>query len=389
MKVSSINNQPVYSLMLNIPMRAQASVAAPMQSGRRGAWRKFVSESARMPNSHYDELLKTLQERVRVEEVKRKLEALNREIDSFDRDLFDPGLGLLERELKKIMKPFLYQKRSVYHFLLGNLDAAIADERTFHSMEIEFFDQYAGPAYLDYAYSKYSNYYGDVLNDQRMHLIVDGVGKLLAGEEKGIESLNRAASSGNTHALMLLLALGKTAPAPMVPYSIPPKPMIDLEKMAANYGMEWSRYLPIYEGQNRDIEIENVFARLLELFQSQNYEEAIAESTRFLEGTQLRQGEREFFFHLRGAAHAALNQLDEALKDYELAGSKIEWTIEKALVKIRAGDRAGAKTDLQSIEATRYYLPYVPVPESPHAFANYTFQPWKLRAMMIEKLFAL
>ena len=159
--------------------------------------------------------------------------------------------------------------------------------------------------------------------------------------------------------------------------------------MAANYGEEWSRYLPIYEAHNRDIENENVFAHLLELFQSQNYEEAIAETTQFLAASNLQEWERGFFYHLRGASLAALNQLEEALKDYELAGSKIEWTIEKALVKIRAGDRAGAKADLQSIEATRYNPPYVPVPESPHAFANYTFEPWKLRAMMIEKLFAL
>lgn len=389
MKVSAINNKPAYSLMLNFPVREQPAVAALPKAGSRAAWRKFASETVRMPNSHYEELVKELQERVRVDEVKRELKKLNREIEHFDQDLLDPRLTPLERELKRIMKPFLYQTRSVYHFLLGNLEAAIADEQTFHSMEIAFFDEYAGRAYLDYAYSKYSNYFGDVLNDQRMPLIVDGVGKLLAGEDEGIESLNRAASSGNTHALMLLLALGKTLPAPMVPYSIPPKPMIDLEKMAANYGVDWSRYLPIYEGQNRDIEIENVFAHHLELFQSQKYEAAIAEATQFLAAANLQEWERGFFYHLRGASYAAVNQLDKALQDYELAGSKTEWTIEKALLKIRAGDRAGAKADLQSIQATRYNPPYVAVPESPHAFALYTFEPWKLRAMMIEKLFSL
>lgn len=69
------------------------------------------------------------------------------------------------------------------------------------------------------------------------------------------------------------------------------------------------------------------------------------------------------------------------------AGNHHEWVIERALVKILNGDRAGAKADLQEMPATRGYTREKPV--NADVFATYDFDPWKTRAMMIEALFEL
>jgi len=365
MEISALHAQPTSSPTLNIPSLAQPQpVDLPKtKANLRANMRKFMSESAASTSkirknleiqtrtdSHYDDLVKELQTLVNLEEVKRKLKDLDKEIENFERG-----------GVKKIYTSFLYQTRSAIHFLSGNLKEAFADEWAFHSLQVESANR------LDFPFLRYSSYYADALNDDRISLIINGVGAILFNQEKqGIENLNRAASSGSSHALLLLLALGETPPTPM---DCDPIPL----KGRAN---------------------EDFFAHLTELFQRQKYKEVVEEANHFLVSAELEDWERGFFLHLRGGSKSALNNLSGAIEDYDQSISsysktRMEWVIERALVKIRAGDREGAKTDLQGIRATRYEPSTMDIPESAYLFATYTFDPWKTRALMIEKLFDL
>ncbi len=359
MKISAINSKASNFSAFSISSLHQAQPTG-LSVHPKASMRKFLSESVShmkpQIDSHYDTVVKDLQKLVNIEECKRALKDLNKQLANFDQDLADPKLSRLEREIKIFQKPFRYQTRSAINFLLGNLEEAFADEWAHQSLDFDFYKQ------IDFPFLKHPNYsYQNALNDTHKYtMVVAGIGSLLFNqEEAGIDQLNLAASAGSSQALLLLQALGKTPPAPM-------------------------NCAPV---QPQSKENEDIFAHLNELFQQQKYSQVIEETDQFLTDAKLESWEGRFFFHIRGASKAALKDYTGAIADYDQAGYHHEWLIEKALVKILAGDREGAKADLQAMPATRGY-PHVQ-PISAHTFATYDFEPWKTRAMMIEKLFEL
>jgi len=398
MDIRAIQNKASTSSTFNTQLPPTHATGLPeIKVHPKASLRKFMGESAvslfkmreqreaeKPLDFHYDKVIKDLQMLVNIEECKRALKDLNRELENFDRDLSDPKLSDFERELKIFQKPFLYERRSALNFLLGNLEESLTDEWTFQSLNFEFYNQ------NDFLFLKFPcSTYQNALNDwNKNSIVVAGLGSLLFNQEKnGMDQLNLAASAGSAQAVLLLLALGKTLPAPLNCNPVQPQPKKEIDEgVFAGYDeLARQQEREFIEKQNQKLANEDFFAHLQELFQRQQYSQVVEEADQFLKDANLESWEGRFFFHIRGASKAALNDLTGAIADYNQVGDHHEWVIERALVKILAGDWAGAKTELQRMPATRGYTHEQPV--SADEFVIYDFEPWKIRALMVEKLF--